>query len=131
VKILDTDTCNAILRGNQAVIDRRAAAGDEIATTWVTASELYFGAAKSIAPESNRTLVSDFLATLPVIGLDLSSAQLFGEAKAMLQRSGQGLADADLLIGAVAASRGATVVTGNKRHFERIPGVTIENWLRG
>jgi predicted nucleic acid-binding protein len=24
----------------------------------------------------------------------------------------------------------AIVVTGNRRHYERIPGVTVENWIR-
>ena len=29
------------------------------------------------------------------------------------------------------ASKEATVVTGNKRHYTRIPGVLVEDWLRG
>lgn len=48
----------------------------------------------------------------------------------MLERQGRRLADADLFIGAIAASRQATVVTGNRRHYERIPGVAVENWIR-
>jgi tRNA(fMet)-specific endonuclease VapC len=99
-------------------------------TTWITAAELYYGAAKSSAPEANRQLVELFLATLPVLDLDEASTQIFGEAKAMLERQGRRLADADLLIGAIAAAQQATVVTGNRRHYERIPGVTIENWIR-
>ena len=131
MKLLDTDTCIAILRGNEAVIDRRAATPDDVATTWITAAELHYGAAKSIAPEKNRAVVTSFLATLPILGLDEASVQIFGEAKAVLERQGQRLADADLFIGAIAASRQATVVTGNKRHYERIPGVTVEDWIRG
>ncbi len=131
MKLLDTDTCIAILRGNEAVIERRAATRDEVATTWITAAELHYGAAKSIAPEKNRTLVRSFLATLPVLGLDEVSTQIFGEAKALLERQGQRLADADLFIGAIAAAKQATVVTGNQRHYSRIPGVTVEDWIRG
>ena len=111
MKILDTDTCIAILRGNNAVIERRVAAADDVATTWITAAELFYGAAKSKAPEANRSLVTRFLTTLPVLGLDEPSAQIFGEAKALLEREGQRLADADLFIGAIAAARRATVVT--------------------
>ena len=62
--------------------------------------------------------------------LDEVAARLFGEAKALLERKGQRLADADLLIGAMAAARGATVVTGNTRHVERFPGVALEDWMR-
>ena len=130
MKLLDTDTCIAILRGNAAVIERRAETADDAATTWITAAELYYGAAKSTAPEKNRALVTSFLATLPVLGLDGASVQIFGEAKALLERQGQRLADADLFIGAIAVVQRATVVTGNRRHYERIPGVTVENWIR-
>ncbi len=100
-------------------------------TTWITAAELYYGAAKSKAPEGNRTLVTRFLATLPVLGLDEGAVQLFGEAKALLEQKGQRLADADLFIGAIALGRGATVVTGSRRHYQRIPGVLVEDWIRG
>lgn len=130
MKLLDTDTCINILRGNEAVINHRAETSDEVVTTWITAAELYYGAAKSSAPERNRPLVQSFLATLPVLGLDEQSVQVFGEAKALLERQGKRLADADLLIGAIAVARQATVVTGNRRHYERIPGVAVEDWIR-
>ena len=130
MRLLDADTCIAILRGNEAVIERRSATIDDVATTWITAAELYYGAAKSRAPEYNSALVTSFLATLPVLGLDDASARIFGEAKALLERRGQRFADADLLIGAIAAAQQATVVTGNRRHYERIPGVMIEDRIR-
>lgn len=130
MRLLDTDTCIAILRGNEAVIERRAATSDDVVTTWITAAELCYGAAKSRAPDKNRAFVMSFLATLPVLGLDEASVQIFGEAKSLLERQGRRLADADLFIGAIAVAQRATVVTGNRRHYERIPGVTIENWIR-
>lgn len=130
MRILDTDTCIEILRGNTSVMERRAAIRDEAVTTWITAAELYFGAANSKAPEKNREVVTAFLGSLKVIGLNEASAQIFGEAKALLRRAGVGLADADLLIGSITASLNGTIVTGNRRHYERIPGVTVENWIR-
>jgi tRNA(fMet)-specific endonuclease VapC len=66
-----------------------------------------------------------------VIGLDEVSTQIFGEVNALLERQGQRLADADLLIGAIAAAKQATIVTGNTRHLGRIPGITLEDWIRG
>lgn len=130
MKVLDTDTCIEILRGNETVIQRRLAADDEVVTTWITAAELRYGAAKSVAPKKNHLLVTKFLATLPILGLEAASAEIFGEAKALLEKQGQRLADADLLIGAIAAANGATVVTGNRKHYMRIPGVTLEDWIR-
>lgn len=112
------------------MIARRAATTEEVVTTWITAAELYYGAAKSVAPEKNRALVTSFLATLPVFGLDQASVQIFGAAKALLERKGHRLADADLFIGAIAVVQEATVVTGSRRHYERIPGVAVEDWIR-
>jgi tRNA(fMet)-specific endonuclease VapC len=130
LKVLDTDTCVHLLRGTRAVLERRRAEAGPVATTWITAAELYYGAAKSKDPERNRALVSQFLDTLPVLGLEAASAALFGEFKALLERRGERLDDADLLIAAVAAVHGAAVVTGNHRHHGRIPGVTVEDWIR-
>jgi len=131
VKILDSDTCIAILRGDARVLARRQADPDEVATTWITAAELYFGAAKSSAPENNRALVARFLATLPVLTPDIAAAQVFGEAKALLRRVGTPVADADLIVAAIAIRHGAVVVTGNTRHFARIPGLHTLDWMRG
>jgi tRNA(fMet)-specific endonuclease VapC len=72
-------------------------------------AELFYGAAKSKDPKDNRALVDSFLATLPVLGLDTASAQVFGDAKALLERNGRRLADADLLIGAIAVAVRATI----------------------
>jgi tRNA(fMet)-specific endonuclease VapC len=130
VRILDTDVCMEILRGNREVISRRGVVADSIATTWITAAELYYGAAKSKAPENNRILVSDFLTTVEELDLDLAAVQRFGSLKADLERRGRRLADADLFIASVALSRGAILVTGNRAHYARIPDLQLEDWLR-
>lgn len=131
MKVLDTDTCIEILRGNDAVIARRAETDDLVVTTWVSAAELAYGAAKSPAPGENTTLVTEFLATLSVLGLDRPAVLHFGSIKARLERAGRMLADADLFIASIALANGASVVTGNKRHYERIEGLRIEDWIRG
>lgn len=131
MKVLDTDVCIEILRGNVRVIERRCRTPDAVATTWITACELAYGAAKSRAPESNRALVEAFLATLPILELDWAAAEHFGRLKADLERAGTLLADADLLIAAIALARGTGLVTGNRRHYERIPELNIEDWIRG
>lgn len=130
MKVLDTDTCIAILRGQNQVIDRRAAEMDAVATTWMTAAELYFGAAKSNAPGPNRQVVEAFLSTLVMLESDAQAASVFGQNKAFLQRAGLPVADADLIIASIALANGATLVTGNRRHFERIPQLKLLDWIR-
>lgn len=131
MKVLDTDVCIEILRGNREVILRRQRVLDEVVTTWIAAAELYYGAAKSRAPAKNQKLVSEFLATLKLAGLDTPAVKQFGAIKADLEQKGQQLADADLLIAAIVLAQGATLVTGNIRHYQRIAGLTIEDWIRG
>ena len=71
--------------------------------------------------------MTEFLATLPVPGLDLPSALEFGRWRATLERAGRRVADADLLIAATALAHGASVVTGNRKRYERIEGQRIED----
>ena len=99
MRILDTDVCIEILRDNARVITRRRNTLDRVATTWITAAELYYGAAKSRIPQSKTEGVRAFLGTLPVFGFDEQSVRHFGRVKAALERAGQGLTDAALLIG--------------------------------
>lgn len=130
MRILDTDVCVELLRGNEVVIQRRRTTRDKIATTWITAAELYYGAGRSAAVEENRLLVGRFLAPLLILGLDGSVVERFGTLKAALERQGRRLEDFDLLIAATALSQGAVLVTGNQRHYERVPHLEVEDWIR-
>jgi len=91
---------------------------------------LFYAAAKSSKPEANAALIVQFLNTLTALTPDLASARLFGELKARLATNGRIVADAVLFIAAISVSLGATLVTGNRKHYERIPGLVIEGWLR-
>lgn len=129
--LLDTDTCVEILRGNPRVIQRRRAVLAEVITSEITAAELYFGAARSRDPRGNKGMVDRFLKTLEVVPVGRQGAQFFGAFKAMLQGDGNLIPDADLWIGSIARALGLTVVTGNTRHLGRIPGICLEDWMRG
>lgn len=131
MRILDTDVCIEILRGNHRVVERRATIIDEVATTWITACELSYGAEKSRYRDANAPLVPSFLATLPVLGLNLAAAEHFGRNKSRLEVAGLRVADADLLIAGITMAHGATLVTGNRRHYDRIAGLPVEDWIRG
>jgi len=130
VKVLDTDVCVEILRGNPRVLQWRRHTHSQVVTTWITACELEYGAAKSADPNQARALVADLLSTLDIVGLDRPAARQFGQYKAALRRSGETLADADLMIAAIALARGAELATGNLRHFRRFRDLPMEDWIR-
>ncbi len=130
MRVLDTDVCVEILRDNQQVKARRRSVKDRVVTTWITAGELYYGAYKSSKPEKNKKLVAQFLKTLDILGLDTAAVDHFGRLRSSLERQGLRLEDADLLIAAIVLAREATLVSGNQRHYERIPSLTLEDWIR-
>ncbi len=54
---------------------------------------------------------------------------MYGQLRAELESTGERVAEPDLRIAAIVLARDATLVTGNVRHFARIPELRVENWL--
>jgi predicted nucleic acid-binding protein len=52
-----------------------------------------------------------------------------GEIRSFLEKQGTPLAHADLQIASIALSMNMTLITGNLKHFQRVPKLTVENWL--
>jgi predicted nucleic acid-binding protein len=99
-------------------------------TSAVTVGELYKGAFRS--PVRDRHLVNIEERVLPsvtVLPYDVATARVFGEIRADLERNGTLLADADLQIAATAIHHGLELVTGNLRHFTRIPHLRLNTVL--
>jgi predicted nucleic acid-binding protein len=91
-------------------------------------AELYFGAFKSARVQDNFTAIDEFRRVVRVLNLDDHAAILFRKVKATLKREKNILADSDLFIAAIALSTRSVLVTNNARHFNRIDGLTLENW---
>jgi len=129
VILLDTDVCIHILRGNRKVIEERKKHPDQVAVSFMTVAELYYGAEKSANPAKNRSLIEQFLLTLAVINSNNQIMHRFGMLKASLEGLSIPLADADLLIAATALESCNLLVTGNKKHFSRIANLSLANWI--
>jgi predicted nucleic acid-binding protein len=69
------------------------------------------------------------LATVAVLPFDERMARRFGILKAQLEHAGTPVSDLDLQIASIAVENGAPLVTHNRQHFERIPGLMLEDWL--
>lgn len=132
--LLDTDIISHVLRRSPPLhlIARIAATPLEAQfTSAITLGELYYGAyrlGKSASGLLGRLdqLLADERVVLP---FDMAAARRYGELRADLEGRGTPIGDADLRIAAIALDRGLTVVTGNVRHFQRVPELTVENWL--
>ena len=64
-----------------------------------------------------------------VWGLDRRSAQEAAQISAALRQIGQPIEEADVLIAGTARAHGLVVITHNVRHFSRIEGLEVEDWL--
>ncbi len=53
----------------------------------------------------------------------------YGEQRQRLKLSRLPISEIDLLIGAQALATDLVVVTNNVREFQRIEGLTLENWV--
>ena len=98
-------------------------------TTAITVGEIVYGGAR-IGRSGHAERMHELLNSLhSVLAFDESAAVIYGGLRADLERVGKRLDDPDLRIASIALSRDLTLVTGNVRHFERVPGLRIENWL--
>jgi len=64
-----------------------------------------------------------------VLPFDSGAAYEYGKIHADLQRKGQLIGPLDMLIAGHAISKGLIVVTNNVDEFERVEGLTVENWV--
>lgn len=128
----DTDVVSAALRHDVPLtLVRRLALvpREEQVTTAITLGELIYGAVKAQSAELGAR-VREFMRTgMPALPFDRDAAEVFGPLRAELEREGQRLDEPDLRIASISLSRDLTLVTGNVRHFARVPGLRVEDWL--
>lgn len=129
---LDTDVISAVLKPAPPLhlIRRLAVTPAECQfTTAITVGELIYGAARrgnAQLTERIQHLIHDAGVVLP---FDEVAAHTCGDLRARLEQGGQSLAEPDLRIASIALANELTIVTGNVRHFARVPGLAVENWL--
>lgn len=99
-----------------------------MAVSTVTVAELHSGVERSSDPSRNRRATEAFLALLVVQSFSTAAAEHAGEIRAALATSGRPIGAYDVLLAAHARAGGLTVVTNNKREFERVPGLLVEDW---
>ncbi len=128
MKVLASDHCVAILRGHLDLRDWVTPV-EPLGVTAVSVGELMHGAHKSARTHETMARLSVLLAALVILPYDEAAARQFGRTKAELERVGAEIGDLDLQIASIALARGVPLVTHNRRHFERVPDLAIEDWL--
>ncbi len=127
--LFDTDAISELLKPRPAPAYVRWLASvprEEQFTSAVVVGELYKGAFRSPAAARHlENIESRILPSVSVLSYDVAAARVYGEIRARLEDGGRPLADADLQIAATALVHDLDLVTGNVKHFQRVPTLRI------
>jgi tRNA(fMet)-specific endonuclease VapC len=126
--LLDTNAVIALLRRHPGFLEQltRYTPGD-FAIPDIVMHELYYGAYKSQKVGANLAQLDAL--RFETLDFDREDAQCAGELRAILAKAGTPIGPLDMLIAGQAKARSLTVITHNRREFDRVPGLSVEDWL--
>lgn len=135
--LLDTDHCIAYLQASHPahakVLARVTAVSPaDLRVSLFSAMELAEGPWHSQTPQGYRqarSALNTFLGWIAVIGISHLTVEEFGRVRALLRKQNQLIGDFDTAIAATALTQGFTLVTHNTPHFQRVPGLMLEDWF--
>jgi tRNA(fMet)-specific endonuclease VapC len=140
--ILDTDHVSLVLRKNPIVIDRLDFVRSEAAVTIITVQEVFNGwVAQLNQPKTDRERLLDqyhqfyrateLFRTIQILEFDGQAYDRYTQLVAQNPELRKKRIQQNVRIAAIALSNNATIVTRNRRDFELVPGLEIEDWSIG
>jgi tRNA(fMet)-specific endonuclease VapC len=131
--LLDTNAIIAVLSERVPAIahrlDAEVARGTTIFLSAIVLHELRYGIAKSIRRAQSEALLQGFLELpIEIAAFEADDAAHAGDIRAYLASQGTPIGPYDVLIAAQARSRGAVLVSSNRREFDRVPGLIVTDW---
>lgn len=129
--MLDTNTCIALIKRkpvNALQKFNEYQVGD-IGISAVTLAELRYGVSKSQHQARNRAALDEFMLPLEVAAFDEQATVAYGVLRAALEKQGTPIGPLDTMIAAHALSLGVPLVTNNTREFNRVPELTVIDWI--
>jgi tRNA(fMet)-specific endonuclease VapC len=126
--LVDTDWVVHYLNGRQDIVRRLDVLKHQgLGRSTVVRGELYEGVYYSRDPEGDERGLQEFLQGVTLVSLDEETARIFGRQRGKLRADGLLIGDSDIWIAAIALQYNLTLLTNNRRHFERIDGLRIES----
>ena len=128
--LIDTDILSYYFKGDKEVIknfELYLQHHDLIEISIITYYEILGGLLAKNALKQ-LSIFEDFVIDNLVIPMTDNSAKISAELYSTLRQSGKPVDDIDLLIAGIAIDNDLTLVTNNESHFNRIPGLKIDNW---
>ncbi len=120
--VADTDVLIDALRGRSPAVER---VGEELGAALVTTSVTAFELRSGVRTERAAAQVETLLAALPIVPFDERAAERAAEARSSLEADGSPIGMADYLIVGICLARSAELLTRNRAHFGRVPGLVL------
>lgn len=124
---LDTSTIiDFLIREKKEAVDIINALDGKITSSYICLAELYEGIERTKNKNHEENTILLFFARLHnVFGLDHEIARNFGQIRADLKSKGQVIEDIDILIASTCITHKQILITGNHKHFARVPNLKI------
>lgn len=103
---------------------------NELTTSSIVVSELLFGIEKSKHKENNLKALKKVLSFLTIYDFGYNEAKAYAIIRADLEQRRQLIGAMDMLIAATAMANKLVLVTNNQKEFDRIMGLSVENWAK-
>ena len=131
--LLDTNICIYALKAKYPRLTEKLLSvhPDQIKISAITVFELEYGAAKSKWRDKNREIMRMFLSSFDVLPFTEKDAAICGQIRAGFAARGTPIGAYDMMIAAQGISRNLVVVTHNVGEFQRVPGLSMEDWVAG
>jgi tRNA(fMet)-specific endonuclease VapC len=101
---------------------------ERITTTPVNAAELYDGAFSTKSRRTEAERVRGLLEHLELLELSLAVCEKYGRLTNELKAKGSPIGDLDTLVASTALVHRQILLTRDKAHFEKVPGLVVESW---
>jgi tRNA(fMet)-specific endonuclease VapC len=130
--LIDTDILSFFFRGQPHVVQRfetYTAENTRINISILTYYEILSGL-KHRDAQSQLASFAEFAAQCYIAPLTEQSVSLSADLYASLRAQGTPLDDIDILIAGIALANDWVFVTRNRRHFDRVTSLQIEDWTQ-
>jgi len=124
--LVDTDWIIDHLNGKETVRQKlKELRPSGIAISVISLAELFEGVYYSKDPSKSQSILEALLMQFEIVGVDEETCKIFGKERGKLRHEGRIIGDFDLMIASTCLSRNLTLLSNNRKHFERLKGLKI------
>ena len=131
--MLDTNICLYVMRERPESVltelQSRVMHRDRIVISAITYAELRFGVIGNKSSPKHNIIVDEFMARIhAVLAWDKGAVEATAQIKKHLSDQGIPIGINDTMIAGHSVSEGCILVTNNRKEFDRVPDLEIEDW---